>query len=1028
MVLLKRSNASRRAVRGISATRAIGKPLAAVILAAVVVISGVGAFAAFSHTVTTCAPANSPICLPGGSNPHDITLLVPLKTTQEGAPIPITAILPSPFQTSNFTFNFGDGSTETTSSPTVQHTYTTAGVYIVSVTALVGGVVHDNDHALATVDVATSYASDSLGTIPTSLGTILSNTTSTVNPTSLLQIGQSLVFQGMYTLPPTNPLYSTGPPSIVSSGATITAATNTSQTAQATLTYSKAGTYMVTFVGTGVSSGLATAYGNYSWTVEVAAAGLREALAGSPTVQDPHAGQIVSYESYSGGATTFDPAIDYDLAGYEVVGNVYQTLIAYNGSVAGPDANDYVPMLATCVPGSTLCTSLYGNDLQQGNNYTFVISNATQFYDPYDTVNGAHPSWGVYPSDVLFSILRTMGFSQLPYILFSNGWIITQSLLPAGNGSWDVVSGSALHATFNNTPEWMFGAMTINGTDCPTIAMTQQHGCITFHVNGNNSYGTSWPFFLELISDQQGGSVVPCGWFSMPSQGQGIPGWTLTNSSDQGPHPCRAPTPAQINAMTPTSFDKWEESYYNAVTGVYAGNTQWRMVGSGPYYLDQFTLGESYGLAANPGYNANPDCTEAACQPAAGDYVPIVKVIWETDPTVGEQSLASGVGDFASFPTTDTGFLLQLIQDGKANAQVVPSLAVNTLFFALNFSKSRENTYTPNPVTIPSDFFSYLGMRQFFVHAYPYASVESTVNTVDGIQYGFDFGGAIPDFMGNYYPNDINWPSGNPCTSPTDPSCPAYWWAAMQNSSGPYYDPEVASICIGTKTHCQFPVYSDVGDPAEDERLSLFIASVANVSGGDIQMSLVDLPATTLTSEGESGPGTNALPMEVGVWYPDYPDPTDYTYPFYYPDATFTLPEATAEGLGSQYVTTTPNPYNSTLPSGGACPTDYNFYVNITQNGFPVVPQSCQGAAYDAMIGLMTNAGSLPADPQRVLEFSQAETIANQLAIMINEYQSDLVIPYASWIHPSSISTNVIYAGFFWWWLVNGNGVLSSST
>ena len=1015
MVLLKRPHSSRRALRGLSNSQALGKPLAAVILAVVVIVSGFGAYAAFSHPVTTCAPAGDPVCSPGSANPHDMSLLVPLKTTQEGAPIPITANLPSSEQATSFTFNFGDGSTDTTSSPTVQHTYTTAGDYIISVTAVVDGVQHDNDHALATVTVATSYASDSLGTIPTSEASVVSNTTTAVNPTTLLQIGQALTFQGMYTLPPTNPLYSLGTPTIVSPGATITGASNTSQTAQATLSYGKQGTYTATFVGTGVSSGSPTSYGNFTWTVEVAAPGQHEALAAAATVQDPHPGQIISYELYSGGATTFDPAIDYDLAGYEVVGNVYQTLVWYNGSAAGPSVDDFVPWLATCVPGSAQCTSLYGNDLQQGSNYTFVINPAAQFYDPYDTVDGVHPSWGVYPSDVMFSVLRTMGFSLLPYYGFSNGWIITQSLLPGGNATWD----NSIHSTFNNTPEWMFKAMTINESGaCPAIALTQDHGCITFHADANNSLGDSWPYFLELISDQQGGSVVSCGWFSMPSQGQGIPGWTLNNASDQGPHPCAAPTQAQINSWSaePTLFDNWETDYYNAVTGVYAGDTQWRMVGSGPYYLDQFTLGESYGLAASPVYQSNPDCTWSACQPPPGDFSPIVKVVWESDPTVGEQSMASGVADFATFPTTDTGFLLQLIQKGLANALVVPSIAINTLFFALNFSVAREHTYTDNAVNIPSNFFSYLGMRQFFVHAYPYASVQSTVNTVDGIQYGFDFGGAIPDFLGNYYPHDIDWPSGNPCTNATNPDCPAYWWAAMNDKGGPYYDPEAAACTRASP--CEFPIYNSVGDTSEDERLELYIQSVAQVSGGAIEMSLVDIPATTLALEGSAGPGTNALPMETGVWYPDYPDPTDYVYPFYYPDAYFTAPEATAEALLLN---------NTTLPSGAPCPTGYNFYVNITAAGYPAVPQSCQGAAYNATIGLLTHAGSLPANGLRVLQFDQAEHIANQLAIMISEYQADLVIPYAAWIHPSSVSTNVVYAGFFWWWLVNGNSVLPSS-
>ncbi|MFZ0831015.1 MAG: PKD domain-containing protein [Thermoplasmata archaeon] len=1005
-----------------SSSGALAKVTGVLVLAVVVVLAGAITYVVIpSNATTTCAPVTDPVCI---GNTHDLSLLVPLRTTQQGVPIPITALLPTPERASSFTFNFGDGTTNTTPSASTTHTYVAPGLYIISVSADESGVIHDSAHALAEVSVAISYASDSLGTIPTELGAILSNSSTSVTPTPLLHTGESVTVQGTYTLAPTNPLYTLGTPTIVAPGGTISNASGSAQGAQASVSFAKPGIYEIAYVGSGVAAGNPTVYQNYTWTVEVAPEGENYRFASTPVPVDPHPGQIVAYESYSGGATTFDPAIDYDLAGYEVVGNVYQQLVLYNGSTAGPASSDYIPEIATCVPGSTECSNLYGgNDLIQGTNYTFVISNAPQFYDPYDSVNGVHPSWGVYPTDVMFSAMRTMAFSLLPYPLFTNGWILTQSLLPGGNGSWD----NGTHATFNNTPEYMFDSMTINGTQCPAIAMSQEHGCITFHANASNGYGTSWPFFLELISDQQGSSIVPCGWFSEPAQGQGIPGWTESNVSDQGPHPCRAPTAAQVAALSSpansTLFDNWEENYYNAVTGVYAGNTQWRMVGTGPYYLSGFSLGLSYDLAANPAYSSNPLCTWTGCQPAVGQYVPVVHVVWETDPVVGEQAFASGVADFASFPTTDTGFLLQLIQDGKANALVVPSLAIETLFMAYNFSVANDHAYTSNPVTIPSDFFSYLGMRQFMVDAYPYASVQSTINTVDGIQYGFDFGGAIPNFMGNYYPHDINWPGGNPCTSASNPSCPAYWWAAVTNASGPYYDPEAAACEVAP--HCQFPVYNSVGDTSEDQRLQLFASSVASVSGGDIQMTVVDIPATTLAAQGEAGPGTNPLPMETGVWYPDYPDPTDYVYPFYYPDATFTLPEATAEGIGSSYVTATPNPFNSTMPGGGACPTNSDFYVNISAAGYATVPQSCQGAAYDAMIGLLTYAGSLPANSLRVLKFDQAEHIAQQLALMISEYQNDLVVPYAGWINPSSISTNVIYAGFFWWWLVNGTGVMT---
>jgi peptide/nickel transport system substrate-binding protein len=1018
MVSLRRLVRPLRPEGAVSGARALGKVTGVVILAAVVVIAGAVTYVAIPPSATTCAPANSPICQ---GNIHDLGVLIPLRTSQEGVPIPVTALVPSAERASSFVFNFGDGTTNTSINPTMIHSYNRPGIYIISVFAMVGKTQHDNFHALGEVTVALSYASDSLGTIPSEIGAVVANSTSTVNPTPVLHTGEQVTVQGAYTLAPTNPLYTLGTPTIVAAGGTVSGLSVTAQGATAAVSFLNPGIFEIEYVGSGVASGHPTVYENYTWTAVVAPAAENYALAPTPASVDPHPGHIIAYESYSGGATTFDPAIDYDLAGYEVVGNVYQTLVLYNGSSAGPAPADYIAEIATCVPGTPQCSSLYGgNSLIQGTDFTFVISSAARFYDPYDLVNGAHPSWGVYPSDVMFSALRTLAFSQLPYPLFTNGWILTQSLLPGGNSTWD----GGIHATFNNTPAPMFASMTINGTECPSVALTQEHGCITFHANANNSYGNAWPFFLELISDQQGSSIVPCGWFSMPAQGQGIPNWTASNASDQGPHPCKAPTAAQVNAMSFTGFDGWEQNYYNALTGVYAGNTQWRPVGSGPYYLTGTQVGLSYDLAANPAYQSNPLCTWTGCQPPAGKYVPSVHVVWESDPVQGEQSLASGVADFATFPATDTGYLLELVQGGKANALVVPSLAVETILPTYNFSKARENTYTSNPVTIPADFFSHLGMRQFFVHAYPYAAVQSTINTVDGVQYGFDYGGSIPNFMGNYYPHDINWPGGNPCTDVGNPDCPAYWWAAMHNPSSPYYYSYLASNCIPTNP-CQFPIYAAQGDTAESQRMALFIASVASVSGGAIQMSLVDnVPSTTLALEGSAGPGTNALPMETGTWFPDYPDPTDYVYPFYYPDATFTLPAATAEGLGSSFVTATPNPYNSTLPSGAPCPTDYNFYVNISAAGFTAVPESCQGAAYDAMIGLMSAAGSLPPNGLRVLQFDQAEQIANQLALMISEFQNDLVVPYAGWIDPSSVPTNVIYAGFYWWWLVNGNGVM----
>ena len=139
---------------------------------------------------------------------------------------------------------------------------------------------------------------------------------------------------------------------------------------------------------------------DYNWTVFVAPAGLHPGIAGLTTARDPHPGTLIDYELAPGGALSEDPAIDYETVGAEPIFNVYQTLITYNGTATGPSPDDFVPELATCVPGSPQCQALYkGDSLQSGSNYTFVIQSNASFYDP---ATGVH--WGVYPTDVLFSI------------------------------------------------------------------------------------------------------------------------------------------------------------------------------------------------------------------------------------------------------------------------------------------------------------------------------------------------------------------------------------------------------------------------------------------------------------------------------------------------------------------------------------------------------------------------------------------------------------------------------------------------
>lgn len=985
--------------------------LAAVVMVVVILLVGGVSYLVFTKsnppttTHTSCVPVSSPACA-ATLNVHDLSLSVPFRATQQGTVIPFSVLLPSGESARSYNLDFGDGATLTTATPTVDHAYAYPGTYLVSVQATVNGILHDNYRTLVALQVTNSYGSTGSGQVPSVAGTITKNATTSVAPSAVLLSGGSVTVSGSYTSAPTDPTWALGAPSITtSSGGTITSASNTSSNAVATVSFSAPGAHTASFVGVSTGPTGTLAHQNYVWTVFVAPVNFHAGVAGASASKSPHPGTIIAYENTPGGTYTSDPAIDYDIVGFEILINIYQTLIFYNGTQTGTNPESFVPELATCVPGSALCSKLYGTPLVTGSNYTFVVSHTANFYDP-----ATKASWGVWPSDVLFSLARTMGFSMLPCYTCNNGWILSQALLSAGDPT------NSLHSTLNNTPANIFQAVTVNDSKyCTSAMMTGDHGCVTFHANAN---GKNWPYILQLIADGEGASVVPCGWFSASAQGAGIPWWTQGNVSGAGDRPCLLPGGARSSSdaafqtavgMIPANgWDTWEPA---GSSPPFLGNVQNNMVGSGPYYMLNYKPGISYQLAANPAYGANPSCSWANCFPAAGRYAGNVSVIWETSPSIGEQAMVAGVADYSGVPSTDFALLLQLVQEGRATAISIPTINLYFFPFVMNFNLQLAQRYTTNPINVPADWFSYLGMRQFFVHSYPYSTIQSTINTKDGIQVGFPYGGAIPQFMGNYYPKGVNWPGSDPCTSMTDQNCPGYWWSQMRSSSSAYYDPEAASC--SSSAPCEFPIFGVTGDSDTDQRLALWANNIAQVSGGALKPHIIDVIESDVVTGQYSSPGQNFLTLYAIRWVPDYPDPTDYVRPMYLPDAVYTYSGAVAEELSQ-----------ASFNASSGCPgawNAYNTYANLTS----VVPQSCQGTAYAAMNYAFSLAGPLPAGPQRANLYARGEAIANQLAMYVYMYQQNLVPTLGPWVDSLSFNANpVIGAGGDtpWYWLT-GNSV-----
>lgn len=115
-----------------------------------------------------------------------------------------------------------------------------------------------------------------------------------------------------------------------------------------------------------------------------------------------------TYGAIAGNPDYFDPAIDYETAGGEILQNVFETLVFYNGG----SITELIPMLATEVP-----TVANGGITADGLNYTFHLRENVMFHDNASIMTA---------NDVKFSIQRELKLND------PNGpaWILGEVLIP----------------------------------------------------------------------------------------------------------------------------------------------------------------------------------------------------------------------------------------------------------------------------------------------------------------------------------------------------------------------------------------------------------------------------------------------------------------------------------------------------------------------------------------------------------------------------------------------------------------------
>jgi len=362
----------------------------------------------------------------------------------------------------------------------------------------------------------------------------------------------------------------------------------------------------------------------------------------------------------------------------------------------------------------------------------------------------------------------------------------------------------------------------------------------------------------------------------------------------------------------------------------------------------------------------------------------------------------AGQADAAGILPPETSTMLQLQSEGKIGVLYSPTISTFFMPFDLNFNATTEPTI-PDPVgtiNVAHDFFASNTVREFLVHAWPYATINNTLWTIDGVSYDFNTGGAIPRGMGNYFPTNISWPylGGDPGTN-TSVGSAAWWWTHGTTSGDPNFDAELAACTVGTP--CKFPVIGELGAPTLDSAIADFITSIESLTGNAVMPYTFDLSFPALVQYSGQSPGSNPMPFYNLGWAPDYPDPTDYMAAMYYANGTYTLGDSTYQTLIAE------SAYNS-VSCGHASGSfsDLAYWANLGP-----IPNDCQGVAYGAMLTWMGTASGLPVSNERYLIYNEVEHIENQLALYLWFEQANGVATYAKWINPSTININVMIGG-----------------
>jgi hypothetical protein len=742
---------------------------------------------------------------------------------------------PSGYTWTKVVWNFGDGTTMTTSNASaVTHSFKNPGSYLVSVYAVGPNVTASGNSSLQQITIQPP-----LTPTPGAIYGPIEWSSTSGNQTIPAGGFVNMTFQGFYDSVPL--VVGSEVPSDVSytihsftwnvdNGTSIITNSNTNSSAYpetVNLTFAS-GLHTVALTTTSNDSSGATVNGTYEMTVYAGNYSVSKTI--SKVTVDKS--QVVNAEFLPGNPRTLDPSLSYDTQSYEVVYEIYQFLLGYNGtstSTYHPEIASYVPSVAN------------GGIVTSGNftNITFFVNTSIKFSNG-DSVNAY---------DVFESFARSMLFGNNSA---TAAWILDQGLLP----------GLSIYGPFDTSYFWIHHAITYdNSTQTVTFHLLPSTPVIAnVSYVGSSSQNVTAQFSNELAGFMNETQVSTVKVYNYGVTGiffQFLAGPTVSMIQDasylaaHGAAPGNSTTSFQYfsnSATTPSSVPNWNQFIKN------------NPMGTGPYQLTLNEPGEIV-LTLNTYYDQTQNGV------AAANLIPKIILEYLSNQQEAVSQLQSGYAQFAlgTATVTEIPLMQSLVSSGTLSSQIATQM--DTFFWAFNFDINVTGAKTlDSKFNAPASFFDNLSVRAAFTYAFNFSYYINDLNSADGIPLLAAESGILPTGIGNF-PANITNIGPNPANQMNaDVALAEHYWNQTNYSQ--------------SSTVYHIPIVDASGSVSQDAMVGVWASVLNTVTGGKVQIDLVDIPfGQEVTDTSLGGPGSNPMPIYYLGWIDDYPAAADFTAP-----------------------------------------------------------------------------------------------------------------------------------------------------